>query len=114
MRPSKSASRSALMVLTAAAPPAPGIRTVMAMVCPPSPSRLLPALRQLVPQAVGEGAALRALREDPVVLQRAPEGAVRLAVPQLREGLLPDVAERGVDRAGVDLAVGVHPRRLPR
>src|SRR5262249_11688451 len=119
MRPSKPPLRSDLMALMAAAPPPPVISTVVVIATcpglsggdagpPPSPaaSRHLD-LRQLVPQPVAEGAALRALGEDALLLERPPEDLVGLAVPELAERRLPDVAEGDIDRARVHVAVGI-------
>src|SRR5262245_44656796 len=114
IRPSNPPIRSDLMAPIAAAPPPPDTSTVMPIARSSRNARSghLDA-GQLVPDAVAERAALRALREDALLLQRLAEGPVGVAVPQLAEGRLADVAEGHVDRAGVHVAVRVDAGGLP-
>src|SRR5581483_8247590 len=70
--------------------------------------------RKELPELVVQRAALRALREEAALLQRPPEGLVRLVVPDVLDALLAHVPERDVDRARVDVAVRVDAERLPR
>src|SRR5262245_7629856 len=123
--------RSALIVLIAAAPPPPDTSTVIGMADSTLSCALLVAtcaalagsravcalssreLRKLIPQPIAEGAALGALGEDAVLLERAPEHLIGLAVPELGKRRLADVAERDVDRARVHVAVWIHPGGLP-
>src|SRR5262245_52547027 len=69
--------------------------------------------RQVAPEVVVQRAALRALGEEPPLLQRAPEDLVRLVVPDVLDARLTDVAEGDVDRAGVHVAVRADAESLP-
>src|SRR6185436_3885083 len=70
--------------------------------------------REVAPELVVQRTALRALREQLPRLQRLPEGAVGVVVPDPAERLLAHVAELDVDRARVHVAVRIDARGLPR
>src|SRR4029453_17787858 len=69
--------------------------------------------RQVAPEVVVERAALRALGEEPPLLQRPPEHLIRVVVPDLLDAELPDVPEGDVDRARVHVAVRADAEGLP-
>lgn len=66
------------------------------------------------PIVPAEGAATGTLWEHSLFSQQAPETYVALRVPDLQQGLFQRVAHGGLQRAGIDVSIGIHPRSVPR